>query len=63
MVVSIQLDGKKYKTKNTNYCWSHGYQADADQTSSTCTKRKEGENPASIKGNIMGGDVWGVEIL
>jgi hypothetical protein len=52
-----------YKTKNNNYCWSHGYQVGFQHTSATCTDRKVGHNPAATKSNIMGGDTWGSEFL
>jgi hypothetical protein len=52
-----------YKTKNNNYCWSHGYQVGFQHTSATCTDRKVGHNPAATKSNIMGGDIWGSEFL
>jgi hypothetical protein len=52
-----------YKTKNNNYCWSHGYQVGLQHTSATCTDRKVGHNPAATKSNIMGGDTWGSEFL
>jgi hypothetical protein len=48
-----------YKTKNNNYCWSHGYQVGFQHSSATCTERKEGHNPATTNTNIMGGDTWG----
>jgi hypothetical protein len=57
------FERQKYKTKNNNYCWSHGYQVGADHKSSTCTKKKEGHNTEATKDNIMGGDTWGVELL
>jgi hypothetical protein len=57
------FERQKYKTKNNNYCWSHGYHVGADHTRSTFTKKKEGLNPAATKYNIMGGDMWGVELL
>jgi hypothetical protein len=52
-----------YKTKNNNYCWSHGYQVGLQHTSATCTDRKVGHNPAATKSNSMGGDTWGSEFL
>jgi hypothetical protein len=52
-----------YKTKNNNYCWSHGYQVGVQHTIATCTDRKVGHNPAATKSNIMGGDTWGSELL
>jgi hypothetical protein len=52
-----------YKTKNNNYCWSHGYQVGLQHTSATCIERKAGHNPAATKSNIMGGDTWGSEFL
>jgi hypothetical protein len=60
-----QLNGSRplYKTKNNNYCWSHGYQVGLQHTSATCTERKVGHNPAASKSNIMGGDTWGSEFL
>jgi hypothetical protein len=52
-----------YKTKNNNYCWSHGYKVGLQHTSATWTERKEGHNPAATKTNITGGDTWGSELL
>jgi hypothetical protein len=52
-----------YKTKNNNYCWSHGYQVRLQHTSATYTNRKVGHNPAATKSNIMGGDTWGSKLL
>jgi hypothetical protein len=52
-----------YKTKNNNYCWSHGYQVGLQHTSATFTDRKAGHSPAATKYNIMGGDTWGSEFL
>jgi hypothetical protein len=52
-----------YKTKNDNYCWSHGYHVGMQHTSSTYTECKEGHNPAATKTNIMGGDTWGSEFF
>jgi hypothetical protein len=58
--VQVNMVRPKYKTKNDNKCWSHGYQVGMQQTSATCNERKEGHNPAATKTNIMGGDTWGV---
>jgi hypothetical protein len=60
-----QVSGSRplYKTKNNNYCWSHGYQVGLQHTSATCTERKAGHNPAASKSNIMGGDTWGSEFI
>jgi hypothetical protein len=30
---------KSYKTKNDNYCWSHGYQVGLAHTSANCTNK------------------------
>jgi hypothetical protein len=54
---------KSYKTKNDNYCWSHGYQVGLAHTSDNCTKKYHGHKDASTKENIMGGDTWGSEFL
>jgi hypothetical protein len=60
-----QVSGSRplYKTKNNNYCWSHGYQVGLQHTSATCTERKAGHNPAATTSNIMGGNTWGSEFL
>jgi hypothetical protein len=60
-----QVSGSRplYKTKNDNYCWSHGYKVGFQHTSATCTERKAGHNPAATKSNIMGGNTWGSEFL
>jgi hypothetical protein len=59
-----QVSGSRplYKTKNINYCWSHGYQVGLQHTSATCTERRAGHNPPATKSNIMGGDTWGSEM-
>jgi hypothetical protein len=49
---------KSYKTKNDNYCWSHGYQVGLAHTSANCTKINPGHKDAANKDNIMGGDTW-----
>jgi hypothetical protein len=54
---------KFYKTKNDNYCWSHGYQLGLDYTSSNCTKKAPCHKDAAINDNIMGGDTWGIGFL
>jgi hypothetical protein len=54
---------KSYKTKNDNYCWSHGYQVGLNHTSSNCTKKAPGHKYNATKSNIMGGDTWGSEFL
>jgi hypothetical protein len=54
---------KSYKTKNYNYCWSHGYQVGLDQTSANCTKKAPYHKYEATKDNIMGGDTWGSEFL
>jgi hypothetical protein len=54
---------KSYKTKNDNYCWSHGYQVGLAHTSANCTKKAPGHKDSSTKDNIMGGDPWGSEFL
>jgi hypothetical protein len=54
---------KSYKTNNENYCWSHGYQAGLNNTSSNCTKKAPGHKYTSTKANIMGGDTWGRKFL
>jgi hypothetical protein len=47
---------KSYKTKNDNYCWSHGYQVGFNHTSANCTKKSPGHKDNATKSNIMGGD-------
>jgi hypothetical protein len=54
---------KSYKTKNDNYCWSHGYQVGMNHTSANCTKKAPGHKDNAIKTNIMDGDTWGREFL
>jgi hypothetical protein len=54
---------KSYKTKNDNYCWSHGYQVGLNHTSSNCTKKAPGHKDNATNTNIMGGDTWGSEFL
>jgi hypothetical protein len=55
--------GKSYKTKNENYCWSHGYQVGLNHTSANCTKKFPGHKDNATKTNIMGSDTWGSEFL
>jgi hypothetical protein len=47
---------KSYKTKNDNYCWSHGYQVGLNHTSANCTKKALGHKDNATTSNIMGGD-------
>jgi hypothetical protein len=47
---------KSYKTKNDNFCWSHGYQVGLAHTSVNCTKRAPGHKDAATKDIIMGGN-------
>jgi hypothetical protein len=54
---------KSYKTKNDNYCWSHGYQVGMNHTSANCTKKAPGNKDNATKTNIMGGDTWGREFF
>jgi hypothetical protein len=54
---------KSYKTKNDNYCWSHGYQAGLAHTGVKFTKKAPLHKDAATKDNIMGGDTWGSEFL
>jgi hypothetical protein len=54
---------KSYKTKNDNYCWSHGYQVGLDHTRANFTKKAPCHKDGSTKKNIMGGDTWGSEFL
>jgi hypothetical protein len=54
---------KSYKTKNDNYCWSHGYQIGLAHNSANCTKKAPGHKDAATKDNIMGGDTWGRKIM
>jgi uncharacterized protein len=54
---------KYYKTKNDNYCWSHGYQVGLNHTSANCTNKSPVHKDNAIKTNIMGGDTWGREFL
>jgi hypothetical protein len=48
-----------YKTKNDNYCWSHGYQVVLAHTITNCTKKAPRHKDEATKENIMGGDNWG----
>jgi hypothetical protein len=50
---------KYYKTKNDNYCWSHGYQVGVAHTSANCTKKAPCHNDGATKNNIMGGYTLG----
>jgi hypothetical protein len=51
---------RKYlKTKNENYCWSHGYQLGLVHTSANCTKKIPGHKYTATKDYIMGGETWG----
>jgi hypothetical protein len=54
---------KSYKTKNDNYCWSHGYQVGMNHTSANCTKKAPGHKDETTKDNIMGGATWGRKFL
>jgi hypothetical protein len=45
---------KSYKTKNDNYCWSHGYQVGFTHTSANCTTKAPCHKNAATKNNIMG---------
>jgi hypothetical protein len=54
---------KSYKTKNYNYCCSHGYQVGLAHTSANFTKKAPGHKGAATKDNIMGGDTWGSKFL
>jgi hypothetical protein len=54
---------KSYKTKNDNYCWSHGYQVGLNHTCANCTKKAPGRKDDATKSNIMGVDTWGSEFL
>jgi hypothetical protein len=54
---------KFYKTKNDNYCWSHGYQVGLAHISANCTKKAPGHKDEATKDNIMGGDTWGIKFL
>jgi hypothetical protein len=54
---------KSYKTKNDNYCWSHGYQVGLNHASANCTKKSPGHKDNATKSKIMGGDTWGSEFL
>jgi hypothetical protein len=54
---------KSYKTKNYNYCWSHGYQVGVAHTSANCTKKSLCHKDGSTKENIMGGETWGRKFL
>jgi hypothetical protein len=47
---------KSYKTKNDNYCWSHGYQVGLTHTSANCNKKSPCHKDAATKNNIKGGD-------
>jgi hypothetical protein len=54
---------KSYKTKNDNYCCSHGYQVGLAHTSANCTKMSPGHKDGTTKDNIMGGETWEREFL
>jgi hypothetical protein len=54
---------KSYKTKNDNYCWSHGYKVGLNHTSANFTKKAPCHKDNATKANIMGGDTWGSELL
>jgi hypothetical protein len=54
---------KSYKTNNENYCWSHDYQVGFNHTSANCTKKAPGHKDKATNSNIMGGDIWGSELL
>jgi hypothetical protein len=54
---------KSYKTKNDNYCWSHGYQVVLDHTSANCTKKAADHKYGANNDYIMGGDTWGRKFL
>jgi hypothetical protein len=54
---------KSYKTKNFNYCWSHGYQVELAHTSANCTKKSPGQDDEATKDNVMGGEIWGGEFI
>jgi hypothetical protein len=54
---------KSYKTKNDNYCWSHGYQVGFIHTSVNCTKKAPCHKDGATKNKIMGGDTWGSKFL
>jgi hypothetical protein len=54
---------KSYKTKNDNYCWSHGYHVGLDHTSTSFSKKSPGHKDTATKDNIMEGDTWGSEFL
>jgi hypothetical protein len=44
---------KSYKTKNYNYCWSHGYQVGLNHAN--CTKKAPCHKDGATKNNITGG--------
>jgi hypothetical protein len=54
---------KSYKTKNDNYCWSHGYQVGLAHTSANCTNKAPFHKDGATNNNIMGGYTWGREFL
>jgi hypothetical protein len=54
---------KSYKTKNDNYCWSHGYQVGLNHKSANCTKKAPAHKDGANKKNIMGGNTWGIKFL
>jgi hypothetical protein len=54
---------KSYKTKNDNYCWSHGYQVGLSHTSANCTNKAHGHKDQSTKDNTMKGGTWGSGFL
>jgi hypothetical protein len=54
---------KSIKTKNDNYCWSHGYRLGLNHIGANSTKKAPGHKDNATKSNIMGGDTWGSEFL
>jgi len=42
-------------SKNTNYCWSHGYLVNKDHTSSSCENKREGHVDTATRSNPCGG--------
>jgi hypothetical protein len=48
-------------TNNDSYCWSHGYQVEKSNSSTTCNIRKNGHQESTTKIDTMGGVQWGKE--
>ena len=51
---SNQTRGKTRFNKNTNYCWTHGYDVADSHTSATCSHQKTGHKLTATKSDNMG---------